>query len=124
VPSTRGLLPAGSAVGSCSTFSPLPSRVASVGRSILCCTFLEVSFTGRYPASCPAEPGLSSKPCGFAIVCVTNEPPSMTRGARFSQSARSTAIDCDWPSGVATKPRIRARALAANCCLTVRIFAA
>jgi len=25
-----------------------------------CCTFLEVAFTGYYPASCPTEPGLSS----------------------------------------------------------------
>ena len=25
-----------------------------------CCTILEVAFTGRYPASCPVKPGLSS----------------------------------------------------------------
>ena len=25
-----------------------------------CCTFLRVTSTGRYPASCPAKPGLSS----------------------------------------------------------------
>ena len=31
-------------------------------RFVFCCTFLEVSLTGRYPASCPAEPGLSSRP--------------------------------------------------------------
>ncbi len=31
------------------------------GRFAFCCTFLEVSLTGRYPASCPAEPGLSSR---------------------------------------------------------------
>ena len=27
---------------------------------IFCCTFLRVTSTGRYPASCPAKPGLSS----------------------------------------------------------------
>ncbi len=28
---------------------------------VFCGTFLEVTLTGRYPASCPAEPGLSSR---------------------------------------------------------------
>ena len=27
---------------------------------IFCCTFLRVTSTGRYPASCPVKPGLSS----------------------------------------------------------------
>ena len=31
---------------------------------IFCCTFLRVTSTGRYPASCPAKPGLSS-PAAF-----------------------------------------------------------
>ncbi len=31
------------------------------GRFIFCGTFLEVTLTGRYPASCPTEPGLSSR---------------------------------------------------------------
>lgn len=44
------------AVSSCLAFSPLP-----VSRwFVFCCTFLKVTFTGRYPASCPAELGLSS----------------------------------------------------------------
>ena len=30
------------------------------GGFLFCCTFLKVAFTGCYPASCPAEPGLSS----------------------------------------------------------------
>ena len=38
---------------------------------IFCCTFLRVTSTGRYPASCPAKPGLSSHPNGAAIVCFT-----------------------------------------------------
>ena len=29
-------------------------------RFLLCCTFLGVTSTGRYPASCPMKPGLSS----------------------------------------------------------------
>src|SRR6478609_1799290 len=38
------------------------TRVAGsdAGGLIFCGTFLEVSLTGRYPASCRAEPGLSS----------------------------------------------------------------
>ncbi len=32
------------------------------GGLLFCGTFLEVSLTGRYPASCPVEPGLSSRP--------------------------------------------------------------
>ena len=38
-----------------------------------CCTSLGVTSTGRYPASCPVKPGLSS--CSFwlpAIVCSTH----------------------------------------------------
>ena len=31
---------------------------------IFCCTFLRVTSTGRYPASCPVKPGLSS-PAAF-----------------------------------------------------------
>src|SRR3954463_5731928 len=36
---------------------------------VFCGTFLEVALTGSYPASCPAEPGLSSEPFGSAIAC-------------------------------------------------------
>jgi len=48
-------------VGSYSTFSPLPGAETDPGGLLFCGTFLEVSLTGRYPASCPAEPGLSSR---------------------------------------------------------------
>ena len=43
------------AVVSYTAFSPLPLRAV-----IFCCTFLGVTSTGRYPASCPVKPGLSS----------------------------------------------------------------
>ena len=41
---------------------------------VFCCTSLGVTSTGRYPASCPAKPGLSSpghscRECPAAIVC-------------------------------------------------------
>ena len=80
----RGLAPDGvclatfvteSAVGSYPTVSPLLDGADSVERSLLCCTFLEVTFTGRYPASCPVEPGLSSKSFDFATACFTVERP-------------------------------------------------
>jgi len=40
-------------------FHPYPTG-NPVGRFDFCGTFLEVFLTGNYPASCPAEPGLSS----------------------------------------------------------------
>src|SRR5499426_1632641 len=39
-------------------FHPYPER----GRYIFCATVLQVTLTGRYPAHCPAEFGLSSPP--------------------------------------------------------------
>ncbi len=56
----RAALVAERAVGSYSTFSPLPRRERR-GGLLFCGTFLEVTLTGRYPASCPMEPGLSSR---------------------------------------------------------------
>src|SRR4029079_1628539 len=35
-------------------------RTLASGRYIFCATFLQVTLTGRYPAHCPAEFGLSS----------------------------------------------------------------
>jgi len=43
-------------VSSYLAFPSLPQNAAVY----FCCTFLKVAFTGRYPASCPAMPGLSS----------------------------------------------------------------
>ena len=34
-----------------------------------CCTILRVTSTGRYPASCPVKPGLSSRPVTGAGDC-------------------------------------------------------
>ena len=53
------------AVVSYTAFSPLPLRAV-----IFCCTFLGVTSTGRYPASCPMKPGLSSPAQrAAAIIC-------------------------------------------------------
>ena len=49
------------AVGSYPAVSPLPDGPKPVRRSLLCCTFLGVPATGRYPASCSLELGLSSR---------------------------------------------------------------
>ena len=73
-----GLAPAGvyravhvtvNAVGSYSTFSPLPSvpLAGRRGRYIFCATVLQVALTGRYPAHCPAEFGLSSLGCSSRL---------------------------------------------------------
>ncbi len=48
------------AVVSYTAFPPLPVKLAVY----FCCTFLGVTSTGRYPASCPMKPGLSS-PAAF-----------------------------------------------------------
>jgi len=59
------------AVRSYRTFSPLPLASAfrpHSGRYLFCATILRVAPTGRYPAHCPAEFGLSSlrlRPCGL-----------------------------------------------------------
>ena len=46
------------AVVSYTAIPPLPQT--SLRRFLFCCTFLRVASTGRYPASCPMKPGLSS----------------------------------------------------------------
>ena len=68
-----GVLPAtgvaAGAVRSYRTFSPLPAfahrpttaHAKLAGRYIFCATVLQVALTGRYPAHCPAEFGLSSR---------------------------------------------------------------
>ena len=48
------------AVVSYTAFPPLPWQAMAV---YFCCTSLGVASTGRYPASCPAKPGLSSSVC-------------------------------------------------------------
>ncbi len=51
----------GNAVRSYRTVSPLPrAPLGAVRRSVLCGTVLRVTPTGRWPAPCPAVPGLSS----------------------------------------------------------------
>ena len=51
------------AVVSYTAFPPLPPRGTAV---YFCCTSLGVASTGRYPASCPVKPGLSS-PAAFRL---------------------------------------------------------
>ena len=46
------------AVGSYPTIPPLP--IYHISAVYFCCTGLRVTSTGRYPASCPMKPGLSS----------------------------------------------------------------
>ena len=50
------------AVVSYTAFPPLPAQ--NVQAVYFCCTGLGVTSTGRYPASCPMKPGLSS-PAAF-----------------------------------------------------------
>ena len=45
-----------------STLTRLKKLALFAWRSVFCCTFLGVTSTGRYPASCPVKPGLSSAP--------------------------------------------------------------
>ena len=52
------------AVVSYTAISPLPRK----GRYTFCCTGRRVTPPGRYPASCPVKPGLSSPPEGAAII--------------------------------------------------------
>ena len=52
-------------VSSYLTFPPLPELPQAV---YLCCTFLQVTLTGRYPAPCPVELGLSSPRSSLAAI--------------------------------------------------------
>lgn len=63
----------GDAVGSYPAVSPFPAAsVSSRDRwSLLCCTFLRVSATGRYPASCSLELGLSSRRASRPLACAS-----------------------------------------------------
>jgi len=82
------------AVRSYRTFSPLPRRAGSPAQSvtsrstgtprryIFCATILQVTLTGRYPAHCPAEFGLSSPRLGSS---------SLWGQARGLASPRGTA---------------------------------
>ncbi len=69
-------------VGSYPTLSPLPG--AETGRSSLCCTFLWLAPTGRYPASCPVEPGLSSP--AFAAATIRTTPKKVYHRLAHSSS--------------------------------------
>ena len=51
----------GQPVVSYTAISPLPSLTAR--RYTFCCTFLRITPTWRYQASCPVKPGLSSPLC-------------------------------------------------------------
>jgi len=48
-------------VSSCLTLSPLPRGLSAAWRFAFCGTFLGVTPTRRYLASCPAKLGLSSR---------------------------------------------------------------
>lgn len=55
-------------VGSYPTFPPLQRQAVAV---YFCCTFLEVAFTGNWPAPCLAMPGLSSPLSGCVYPTVS-----------------------------------------------------
>jgi hypothetical protein len=55
------------AVRSYRTLSPLPAPFPVLRRFTFCCTFRGLAPPRRYLAPRPAEPGLSSTPCGAAI---------------------------------------------------------
>jgi hypothetical protein len=94
-----GVLPATrvatGAVRSYRTFSPLPLDSplrARSGRYIFCATFLQVALTGRYPAHCPAEFGLSSprlRPYRLRRGKPLSEPATPTGDRLLAESAAS-----------------------------------
>ena len=72
----------GRAVVSCTALPPLPCRLRAPKRLRtdmavhFCCTVPGVTSAGRYPASCPVKPGLSSPGpfvCPAAAVCPAYE---------------------------------------------------
>src|SRR3954454_21709399 len=99
-----GVLPATrvatGAVRSYRTFSPLPivALAGEDGRYIFCATFLRVAPTGRYPAHCPAEFGLSSRLRALRALRRSRLPSRRGDWAglprRSARSARRRAIIC------------------------------
>ncbi len=76
------------AVGSYPAVSPLPSnRRGERRRSLFCGTLLGVSATGRYPASCSTELGLSSHRDNSA----SGRPPERRRRAAICTGAKACA---------------------------------
>ena len=70
-------------VSSYLTFSPLPPPKRR--RYIFCGTFLGVTPTGRYPAPCPVEPGLSSNARYAPAIAPSALPSTMLHRKLFPQ---------------------------------------
>ena len=98
-------------------------RSGEGGRYIFCATFLQVAPTGRYPAHCPAEFGLSSRLRAFGASAAS--PPGSLRSRRSSSDCSATSdVGCvpnrscrysrrlaDWRNGVHSESaRIRSAA--------------
>ena len=81
-------------VVSYTAISPLPQRMR---RYTFCCTFLRITPTWRYQASCPVKPGLSSpaKKCGSDRSCCSPhsiQNKDLLRKAKlFSRKSRAIA---------------------------------
>ena len=91
-----------------STRPRLSARPRS-GRYVFCATVLQVTLTGRYPAHCPAEFGLSSLPPA-ARTPRAERLPSGPTAAELSKSVRNPV-----PAGCCT-----ARASCTGCCAASR----
>ena len=76
------------AVVSYTAFPPLPESVSPA--VYFCCTGLGVASTGRYPASCPVKPGLSS-----------------SAAFRRMQPRLSVLLDAFYDYTIVTRPRQR-----------------
>ncbi len=84
-------------VVSYTAFPPLPLRAVAV---YLCCTGLGVTSTGRYPASCPVKPGLSSpavfrhlQPRSFVLLNRILIMPSFVRKCKGILHVKTTTSD-------------------------------
>ena len=74
----------GRTVVSYTAFSPLPYRSPDTA-VLFCCTGPGVTSAGRYPASCPAKPGLSSCTEVPAII-------RLTMNIQLTQSLRAAYL--------------------------------
>lgn len=97
-------------VSSYLTFSPLPCGVSPARRFVLCCTFLGVTPTRGYLASCPVELGLSSREKPRARSPGTLRPTEVAPRATARQG-RAEIVRCGASHG--TSPCMRNLVLAA-----------
>src|SRR5204862_5267946 len=71
-----------------------PFHPCRVRRSVFCGTFLRVAPTGRWPAPCPVELGLSSRAARAAPAITSTPPAGGQPGLCIARGLPAREVDC------------------------------